>query len=199
MTAAHAAGARVAAHIFAEESVAALVRAGVDSVEHGTGLSETDIDEMARRGTALVPTMINIETFGDIAAQAEAKFPGYAAHMRALRDGFPAVVRGGARGRRADLRRHRRRRRHRPRPGRARRCCCCTSGPACPPLDVLRAGSWGAREWLGFPGLVEGGLADLVVYDADPRHGPAGAARTRGGSSCAAGSSADRSAGRPAG
>jgi imidazolonepropionase-like amidohydrolase len=37
------------------------------------------------------------------------------------------------------------------------------------PLDVLRAGSWGAREWLGFPGLVEGGLADLVVYDRDPR------------------------------
>jgi imidazolonepropionase-like amidohydrolase len=37
------------------------------------------------------------------------------------------------------------------------------------PLDVLAAGSWGAREWLGFPGLVEGGLADLVVYDRDPR------------------------------
>jgi imidazolonepropionase-like amidohydrolase len=37
------------------------------------------------------------------------------------------------------------------------------------PVDVLRAGSWGARSWLGFPGLVEGGLADLVVYDSDPR------------------------------
>jgi imidazolonepropionase-like amidohydrolase len=37
------------------------------------------------------------------------------------------------------------------------------------PLEVLRAGSWGAREWLGFPGLVEGGLADLVVYSRDPR------------------------------
>ena len=36
-------------------------------------------------------------------------------------------------------------------------------------LDVLQAGSWGAREWLGFPGLVEGGLADLVVYESDPR------------------------------
>jgi imidazolonepropionase-like amidohydrolase len=36
-------------------------------------------------------------------------------------------------------------------------------------VDVLAAGSWGARDWLGFPGLVEGGLADLVVYDADPR------------------------------
>ena len=55
VAAAHAAGARVAVHLFAEESVAALVRAGVDSVEHGTGLSDEDIDEMARRGTALVP------------------------------------------------------------------------------------------------------------------------------------------------
>src|SRR5262249_50819095 len=68
VAAAHAAGARVAAHLFAEESVAALVRAGVDSVEHGTGLSTEDIEEMAARGTALVPTMMNVETFEKIAA-----------------------------------------------------------------------------------------------------------------------------------
>jgi imidazolonepropionase-like amidohydrolase len=36
-------------------------------------------------------------------------------------------------------------------------------------MEVLRAGSWGARRWLGFDGLVEGGLADLVVYETDPR------------------------------
>ncbi|HEV2087532.1 MAG TPA: amidohydrolase family protein, partial [Cryptosporangiaceae bacterium] len=38
------------------------------------------------------------------------------------------------------------------------------------PLDVLAAGSWKARTWLGLPGIEEGGLADLVVYDTDPRH-----------------------------
>jgi imidazolonepropionase-like amidohydrolase len=38
-----------------------------------------------------------------------------------------------------------------------------------PAADVLAAGSWRAREWLGFPGLVEGGLADLVIYPDDPR------------------------------
>jgi imidazolonepropionase-like amidohydrolase len=38
-----------------------------------------------------------------------------------------------------------------------------------PVMDVLAAASWKAREWLGFPGLVEGGLADLVVYPDDPR------------------------------
>jgi imidazolonepropionase-like amidohydrolase len=38
-----------------------------------------------------------------------------------------------------------------------------------PAVDVLASASWRAREWLGFPGLVEGGLADLVVYPEDPR------------------------------
>jgi imidazolonepropionase-like amidohydrolase len=166
--AAHAAGARVAAHLFAEESVAALVRAGVDSVEHGTGLAPDDIDEMVRRGTALVPTMINVARFGEIAAQAEEKFPAYARHMVALRDRFPGVVAaaheagvpiyvgsdagggiGHAQAAEEMLMLHER------------------AGMST--MDVLRAGSWGAREWLGFPGLVDGGLADLVVYDADPR------------------------------
>jgi len=38
-----------------------------------------------------------------------------------------------------------------------------------PAAEIIAAASWKAREWLGFPGLVEGGLADLVVYEADPR------------------------------
>ncbi|WP_238015068.1 amidohydrolase family protein [Dactylosporangium sp. AC04546] len=168
VAAAHAAGARVAVHTFAEESVAALVRAGVDSVEHGTGLSEDDVAEMAARGTALVPTMINIATFGGIAAQAEEKFPGYARHMIALRDRFPAVVRaaheagvpiyvGSDAGGGIDH-------------GMAAREMLLLHREAGLPAEaVLRAGSWGAREWLGFPGLVEGGLADLVVYAEDPR------------------------------
>ena len=145
-----------------------------------------DIDEMARRGTALVPTMINIETFGGIAAQARSKFPGYAEHMLALRDRFPAVVAQRLRGRRADLRRHRRRRRH-PRTGwPPRRCCCCTSRPACPRSTCWPPARGRARDWLGFPGLVEGGLADLVVYDEDPRR-TCGSCRIPGGSSCGAG------------
>lgn len=168
VAAAHAAGVRMTAHTFSEEAVATLVRAGIDCVEHGTGLSEDLIDEMARRGTALVPTMINIATFDDIAARAEQRFPVYAEHMRALQRRFPAVVRaaveagvpvyagtdaGGGidHGLIADelLRLHRQ--------------------AGMDPADVLRAASWGAREWLGFPGLAHGGLADLVGYDADPR------------------------------
>jgi imidazolonepropionase-like amidohydrolase len=165
--AAHAAGARAAVHTFSEEGVAQMVRAGVDSVEHGTGLSLDLIDEMASRGTALVPTMINIRTFGGIADQARAKFPQYADHMIALRDRFPGVVRaaydagvpiflgtdaGGS-----------------IRHGLAAEEMLLLHEAGIPAADVLASASWRAREWLGFPGLVEGGLADLVVYPADPR------------------------------
>ncbi|MCA2215154.1 amidohydrolase family protein [Jidongwangia harbinensis] len=165
--AAHAAGARAAVHTFSEEGVEIMVRAGVDSVEHGTGLSLDLIDEMARRGTALVPTMINIRTFGTIADHARAKFSGYADHMLALRDRFPEVVRsaheagvpvyvgtdagGGIRH------------------GLAAEEMLALHAAGIPAADVLASASWRAREWLGFPGLTEGGLADLVVYPADPR------------------------------
>ncbi|MFC6017420.1 amidohydrolase family protein [Plantactinospora solaniradicis] len=166
--AAHAAGVRAAVHTFSEAAVEIMVRAGVDSVEHGTGVSLDLVDEMARRGTALVPTMINIDTFGGIAEQARGRFPGYAEHMLALRDGFPAVVRaayeagvpiyvgtdaGGGIGHGLA----------------AREMLLLHERAGMSTTDVLAAASWRAREWLGFPGLVEGGLADLVVYGSDPR------------------------------
>jgi len=166
--AAHAAGARVAVHTFSEQAVEYLVRCGVDSVEHGTGLSADLLDEMARRGTALIPTMINIATFDAIAAQAEPKFPAYAEHMRRLKRDFPDLVgaavdagvpvyvgtdAGGGidHGLAAEemLLLHEK------------------AGMAA--ADVLAAASWRARSWLGLPGIEEGGLADVVVYDRDPR------------------------------
>jgi imidazolonepropionase-like amidohydrolase len=165
--AAHAAGVRAAVHTFSEEGVEIMVRAGVDSVEHGTGLSLDLIDEMARRGTALVPTMINIRTFGEIAERARGKFAGYADHMVSLRDRFPSVVRaaweagvpiyvgtdagGGIQH------------------GLVAEEMLILREAGLPAEDILASASWRAREWLGFPGLVEGGLADLVVYEADPR------------------------------
>ena len=38
-----------------------------------------------------------------------------------------------------------------------------------PPADALSAATWGARRWLGRPGLEEGAPADLLVLDEDPR------------------------------
>jgi imidazolonepropionase-like amidohydrolase len=38
-----------------------------------------------------------------------------------------------------------------------------------PPIEALSATTWGARRWLGRPALEEGAVADVVVYDEDPR------------------------------
>jgi imidazolonepropionase-like amidohydrolase len=159
---------RAAVHTFSESAVEIMVKAGIDSVEHGTGLSLDLIDEMARQGAALVPTMINVRTFGAIADRAREKFPGYADHMLALRNRFPEVVRaayesgvpiyvgtdagGGIQHGLA-----------------AEEILLLHERAGMSPTDVLAAASWRGREWLGFPGLAEGGLADLVIYDGDPR------------------------------
>ncbi len=52
----HDAGARVAAHS-TMAGAGPLVAAGIDSVEHGSGLDEKAVREMARRGTAWTPTL----------------------------------------------------------------------------------------------------------------------------------------------
>lgn len=56
VAAVHTAGGRVAAHV-TTAMVGALVRLGIDSVEHGTSLDEPTLAEMARRGTAWTPTL----------------------------------------------------------------------------------------------------------------------------------------------
>jgi imidazolonepropionase-like amidohydrolase len=57
---AHRAGRKVMAHAEGTAGIAAAVRAGVDSIEHGTVLDEETAQLMAERGTWLVPTL---ETF----------------------------------------------------------------------------------------------------------------------------------------
>ena len=56
VTAVHQAGARVAVHSTIP-NVGQLVAAGVDSIEHGSGLDETAVRDMARRQTAWTPTI----------------------------------------------------------------------------------------------------------------------------------------------
>ena len=54
----------VTAHVFSEDALAGLIAAGIDSIEHGTGLTDDTIELMVKdHGTALVPTLINIENF----------------------------------------------------------------------------------------------------------------------------------------
>jgi imidazolonepropionase-like amidohydrolase len=168
--AAHANGARVTAHVFSEDALPGLINAGIDCIEHGTGLTDDIIELMVEHGTALVPTLINVENFPGIANAAE-KFPTYARHMRDLYEScYPRITAAReagipifagtdagsmvAHGRIADeieaLKRI-----------------------GMNPTEALGVASWYAREWLGRPGLEHGAPADLVCYSDDPRQGTA--------------------------
>jgi imidazolonepropionase-like amidohydrolase len=54
---AHRLGKKVAAHAIGSDGIAAALRAGVDSIEHGIGLTDPEMDEMVERGVYWVPTV----------------------------------------------------------------------------------------------------------------------------------------------
>ncbi len=168
IAAAHAEGARVTAHVFGEDALPGLINAGIDCIEHGTGITDDVITLMLEHGTALVPTLINIENFPGI-ADAAAKYPTYAAHMRDLyascRDRMGAAHDAGvpiyagtdagsmiAHGRIADE-------------------IDALKAVGLSPTDALGAACWDARAWLGRPALEHGASADLLCFAEDPRAG----------------------------
>jgi len=53
----HRLGKRVAAHAIGSDGIAAALRVGVDSIEHGDGLTDALIEEIARKGVYWVPTI----------------------------------------------------------------------------------------------------------------------------------------------
>ena len=163
---AHEEGARVTAHCFGEQSVAELVAAGIDCIEHGTGMSDEVIQQMVDGGVALVPTMINLNRFPQYAEPGRDKYPVFANHMMALysrrRETIGKAIEAGI-----DV------------------YSGTDAGTVVPHGEILsevaelaslgggefaiKASSWGARSWLGVDALVEGASADLIVTTADPR------------------------------
>jgi len=167
ISAAHSAGARVTAHCFGEDCLPDLIEAGIDCIEHATGLTEETVTAAAARGVAIVPTLVNIGNFPGYADAGQDRFPTYANHMRRLHEqryatvrdaydaGVPifvgtdagsAVAHGLVAQEVAELVR-----------------------AGLPATSALDAACWGARSWLGRPGLDEGAPADLLVYPGDPR------------------------------
>jgi len=55
---AHRLGHKVAAHAIGSDGIAAALRAGVDTIEHGDGLTDALMDEMVRKGTVWIPTVL---------------------------------------------------------------------------------------------------------------------------------------------
>ena len=86
VAAVHEAGARIAVHAFSHRVIDSLIEAGVDDIEHGSGIDANQAREIAARGIAVTPTLRQVELFKDFAAQAGAKYPVYAATMQAMYD-----------------------------------------------------------------------------------------------------------------
>ena len=168
--AAHAHGARVTAHVFSNDAMPGLIKAGIDCIEHGTGLTDDTIELMLEHGTVLVPTLINIlDNFPGI-AEAAKRYPAYAAHMRdlyarcperigAAREAGVPIYAGSDAG---SLIAH----------GRVTDEVEALKGIGMSPTEALGAACWDARRWLGRPGLEHGAPAGLLCYSQDPRLGP---------------------------
>jgi len=93
---AHRLGRRVAAHAHPDAAARAAVRAGVDSIEHGSFLTEETLQLMKAKGTWLVPTLLAGEWVGgktdklppEIAVKAKAAIAARSdAFRRALKSG----------------------------------------------------------------------------------------------------------------
>jgi imidazolonepropionase-like amidohydrolase/ectoine hydroxylase-related dioxygenase (phytanoyl-CoA dioxygenase family) len=162
VAAVHALGGRVAVHAFTRAGAVAAIAAGVDSLEHGWGVDEGLVEQMAERRVAWVP-LVGIapamwriarrDGQPDRAAWIERTMSSLArvlplAHRRGVwifagTDLFPEVTVADEIRQLHEL-------------GLDRSAC-------------MSAGTWGARDWLGEPGLTDGAIADFVLYAADPR------------------------------
>jgi imidazolonepropionase-like amidohydrolase len=164
---AHDNGAKVTAHCFGHQVLPGLIEAGIDCIEHGTGLTPDLIEAMVARGIALVPTVMQLEKFPEYADAGRTKFPAYAATMddlhRRTRETLMAAYEagvpmyagsdGGGIARHGNL------------PGEV--VAMAQLGMSAE--YALGAASWRARQWLGWNvALEQGAPADLVVYPRDP-------------------------------
>ena len=149
------------------DPIGTLLAAGIDCIEHGTGLTEAHIEQMVAGGVALVPTVLQTDKFTGFAEAGRDKFPAYAATMERLHarrrevlmaahDAGVALYVGSDGG------------------GSARHGVFHEEILAMAQMGlsneyVLGAASWRARAWLGWnPGLDEGDPADFVVYPRNP-------------------------------
>lgn len=161
----HAIGGKVAVHCQTADGSRNAVLAGADSLEHGMHLDPDLIDQMARQGTALVPTM-SVFAAHEQAQRARDSSPrrdwwlaGWEAHPPLVRAAHEAGVTVLA--------------------GTDSWPCGTVAAEVSqlinaglPAEDAIAAASWRARQWLGLPALTDGAPADLVAYDTDPTVDP---------------------------
>lgn len=164
---AHEHGAKVTAHCFGHDVLPGLIAAGIDCIEHGTGLTQDLIEAMVAQGTALVPTVMQVDKFPEHAAGGREKFPAYAETMTDLyarrRDTLMAAYDAGvplyAGSDGGGIAKH----------GNLAGEIQAMAALGLPADYALGAASWRAREWLGWNAtLAEGAPADFLVYPRNP-------------------------------
>ncbi|MGZ8564020.1 MAG: amidohydrolase family protein, partial [Candidatus Limnocylindria bacterium] len=177
VAAAHARGARVAAHSGRLVGARAAVLGGVDSIEHGFDLDAAIAAEMARRGTTLVSTlavMRSWQSFGATTtldrfatdegrARIAARREQAEASIRLARDAGVAIAAGSDFGG-GSLRAN-------------QLAWEVTSLVAAgiEPVDAIAAATWRGGELIGEPDagvLREGGPADFFMVHGDPLSDP---------------------------
>ncbi|HEY3231431.1 MAG TPA: amidohydrolase family protein, partial [Roseiflexaceae bacterium] len=161
VSAAHDAGARVAAHV-SGPFVAEVVRAGVDSIEHGPLIDADLLTVMAQRGTAWTPTLLTVAGVLDQLAMTNSSIGAQAREALArLNETLPLAAQFGVpilAGTDESP------------PGSVAREVAQLRRFGLSAVAALAAASTAARAYLGLPAF--SASADLVTFAADPRSDP---------------------------
>lgn len=164
----HALGARIAVDATTTVAIECAIEAGVDSIEHGFGLREGHISEMAARSIVLVPTLVilpvipdMVDNFGFTEQEGNVLLEAVRQHPEMVRQAAEAGVLVLC-GTDAGMGPH----------GMVREEVREMLKAGLSPEMALAAGSWSARQFLGLSGIEEGAHADLVAYRDDPRGAP---------------------------
>ena len=159
----HGLGGRIATHVVSTGAIERAIEAGFDSIEHGTGLQESHIKELVKRKIAFTPTMTIREGIVELVkgsgTPSESRKLIKAVQNQALlvRKAFEAGVTVLA-GTDAGMVEH----------GIVFEEVDNFLSAGVDPKLALGSGSWNARKYLGYKGIVEGEHADLVVYNKNP-------------------------------
>jgi imidazolonepropionase-like amidohydrolase len=166
---AHLLGLKVAAHAHGKRGMEAAIRAGVDSIEHGTYLDDQTVALFREHGTWYVPTIIAGKTVEEMAKKPGALHPSVrekAARIGPLIQGaFARAWKGGVKiafGTDSGVSAH----------GENAREFGYMVEAGMSPIDAILAATRNAAELLGAPDRVgsiqKGRFADVIAVDGDP-------------------------------
>jgi imidazolonepropionase-like amidohydrolase len=158
---------KVAAHAHGDKGISVAVEGGVNSVEHGTGISEKTLQQMQQRGTNLVPTIWALDSILQPGNPNHIPAPSVqkAEYARQLRnEGMHRAVASSvtiAYGTDAGVFPH----------AQNNKDFALMVGLGMRPIDVLRSATINAARLIGVSDrghLTPGNLADVAVFNGNP-------------------------------